>query len=240
MDLGLSTESLAIGAFVMFVASTVQCSLGMGGALIAAPILAFYFPTLLPAPLIINGAFMTFAVLLRERQQVLWPTMQVILPSALIGIATGGLLLSMFSTAAYTVFIGIAVISAALLIASGWNIAFNKRNSLIAGSLCGFMHATVSLPGPPIMLLFRNEPARVFRPTLAAYLLITSLLSLAMLYAVDRLGMLEFKLALAILPGTVLGYIVSFAFIGKIQDNPIKNVVLAFAFASGCVLLAHV
>jgi uncharacterized membrane protein YfcA len=223
----------------MFVAATVQCTLGMGGALIAAPVMAFFFPELLPAPLIINGAFMTAAVLLRERQHTLWLTMRSILPGGIVGIAAGSLLLGALSIDSYAVFIGFVVVLAAILVASGWHIAINTRNSLIAGSLCGFMHATVSLPGPPIMLLFRNQPAKVFRPTLAAYLLITSGLSLAMLYAVDRFGILELKLALSILPGTVLGYAMSFVFVRNIQHNPIRKAVLAFAITSGIVLIAN-
>lgn len=103
----------------------------------------------------------------------------------------------------------------------------------------GFMHATVSLPGPPMMLLFRNEPAKVFRPTLAAYLSITSIVSLILLHAVDRFGVVELKLALAILPGTALGYAVSYVFLGRIKNKPVKRLVLAFALASGFALIAR-
>ncbi len=145
--------------------------------------------------------------------------------------------LGVLSTETYSVYIGVVVIAAVLLIGTGWNIAFNTTNSLVAGSLCGFMHATVSLPGPPIMLLFQNESAKTFRSTVAAYLFLTSLLSLAMLYVVGRVGTNELRLAAAILPGTIFGYAFSFVLVKRFQDTKMSSVVLAFAGASGLGLI---
>ena len=237
MDIGISMTGIFICALVMFVAMTVQSSLGMGGALIAVPILAFLYPEFLPAPLIINGAVITLAVLTRESQNIDWSKMWLILVGALFGIFCAGLVFGKISSNAYAILIGVMVVIGSAMCMRGWSIPVSRNNSLAAGTLCGFMHATVSLPGPPVMLLYRNEPAKVFRPTLAAYFFLTSLMSLAMLFYMGRLGIHEIQLGLVILPGSILGYAVSAAFIDRLQNRSLSAFVLLFAAASGGLLI---
>ncbi len=239
MELPLPIDSLVVAAIIMCLASVVQCTLGMGGAIIAAPLMAWLFPEFLPAPLIINGALMTALVALREWRQVVWSSMRLILPSSLAGIVAGSILLRFLTTDSYAVFVGGAILVAVGLVAGGWSFARNTSNSVIAGTACGFMHATVSLPGPPIMLLFRREPIEVFRPTLAAYFLITSLLSLLTLFVVDRLGGQELLLAGTILPGTLVGFLLSNLLLGRIPMGRLHHAVLVFAALSACGLLVR-
>ena len=237
MDIGISTAGLFISALVMFVAMTVQGSLGIGGALIAVPILVFLYPEFLPAPLIINGAVITLAVMIRERQNIDWSKMRLILVGALFGISCAGIVFGKVSSNTYAILIGVMVVIATAMCMRGWSIPISRKNSLAAGTLCGFMHATASLPGPPIMLLYRNEPAKIFRPTLAAYFFVTSIMSLVMLFYLGRLGNHEVQLGLAILPGSILGYALSTAFIGHLQNRSLNTFILVFAAAGGCLLI---
>ena len=237
MDIEIGIPALVLSSLVMFVAMTAQSTLGIGGALIAAPTLALMYPEFLPAPLIINGAVITLAVLIRERKHIDWSRMNLILLGGFVGICIAGLAFGRMSTDAYAILIGILVVAGTAMSMRGWSIPISAKSSLGAGTLCGFMHATVSLPGPPIMLLYQNEPAKVFRPTLAAYFFVTSLMSLAMLFFVGRLGTHEVQMGLAILPGSILGFAMSSAFVGRLQNRSLRSFVLLFAAASGCVLI---
>jgi len=237
MDIEISMVGIFISNLVMFVAMAVQSSLGVGGALIAVPILALLYPDLLPAPLIINGAVITLAVMTRERRNIDWSKMRFILIGALLGISCAGIAFGKMSINTYAILIGVIVLFATAMCIRGWSIPISRNNSLAAGTLCGFMHATASLPGPPIMLLYRNEPAKVFRPTLAAYFFLTSLVSLAMLFYLGRLGIREIQSGVAILPGSIFGYALSTAFIDRLQNRSLSTFILFFAAASGCLLI---
>lgn len=57
----------------------------------------------------------------------------------------------------YVVLIGVLVVIATLLVFRGWTIAINKRNSLVAGLLCGFMHATGTGPVSQFRPYARNK-----------------------------------------------------------------------------------
>lgn len=237
MEIDLNLNVLILCSIVMFVAATIQCTIGMGGALIAAPIIAVVLPELLPAPLILNGAVMTTLVAMRERARIQWKTLPTLLPSAILGIILGSALLTFLTGNHYVFLIGLLLIVTASMSYQGLQIKVNTKNSVVAGGLCGFMHSTVSLPGPPIILLFQNERSNIFRPTVAAYLTITSIISLASLYAIGRLGTRELQLAIMILPGTLLGYVCSRFFIGNFQTNKIKSLVIFFASISGLLLI---
>jgi uncharacterized membrane protein YfcA len=77
---------------------------------------------------------------------------------------------------------------------------------LTAGFFSGFMGTSSSIGGPPMALLFLHQDARFVRANLSAFFIVSCLMTLAMLAPVGYFGMREIKLALPLLPGTLLGF----------------------------------
>ena len=78
-----------------------------------------------------------------------------------------------------------------------------------AGAASGFMATAAGLGGPPVALVYQREPGLRLRGTLAAYFIVGTVLSLFALAWAGRFGAEELRLAVLLIPGTVIGYFLS-------------------------------
>ena len=80
---------------------------------------------------------------------------------------------------------------------------------LAAGAVSGFMATAAGLGGPPVALVYQHETGLRLRGTLAAYLIIGTIVSLLALAWAGRFEREELRLSFLLIPGTVLGYFMS-------------------------------
>ncbi len=86
----LSTVQLAWIATAVFIAFVVRGMSGFGAGMIAVPLLAFAIPVQLAVPLCSLLVFVLFIVLLvRDRQQVVWPELWRLVPPTIAGALIG-------------------------------------------------------------------------------------------------------------------------------------------------------
>jgi hypothetical protein len=105
-----------------------------------------------------------------------------------------------------------------------------KRWSLASvGVLSGFMGTTAALGGPPVALLLQNLPGARLRGTLSGIFLVGASVALLALVAVSRFGRHELILALALLPGIVLGFGISGFTAPLLDRGHTRTVVLVMA-----------
>jgi uncharacterized membrane protein YfcA len=71
------------------------------------------------------------------------------------------------------------------------------------------MGTTAAVGGPPVALLLQNLPGARLRGTLSGVFLVGASVSLLALVLVGRFGREELTLALALLPGILLGFAIS-------------------------------
>ena len=72
---------------------------------------------------------------------------------------------------------------------------------LTAGFLSGFMGTSSAIGGPPMALVMQHEGSDFIRANLAAFFIVSCVLSLAMLVSIDRFGAAE----LAVFPTATTG-----------------------------------
>lgn len=86
----LSWIQLAWVAAVVLLAFTVRGMSGFGAGMIAVPLLAFVMPLQMAVPLSSLLVFVLFVVLLvRDRRQVDWPELRLLLPPTIVGAVAG-------------------------------------------------------------------------------------------------------------------------------------------------------
>jgi len=80
---------------------------------------------------------------------------------------------------------------------------------LIAGFVSGVGSTFASIGGPPVALINQDLPGPRLRATLATYFTILSTITLFTLIPAGKLGPAELQLSLILLPGVVLGFLLS-------------------------------
>jgi uncharacterized membrane protein YfcA len=108
---------------------------------------------------------------------------------------------------------------------------------LIAGVLSGFMGTTSSIGGPPIAMIYQHESGARIRGTLSAYFTFGASMSLVALAAIGRFGEWELLAALALLPGVLIGAVLSARAATWLDAGRTRIAVLAVSAASGALVV---
>jgi uncharacterized protein len=216
----------------------VQGAVGFGFALVAAPILMLLQPGLVPGPIIIAGLLLSMTMAFRERKSVDYQNIGWLFIGLLPGLAIGATLLSHLGEHSLSMLFGVLVLSAVGLSINGIQIKRQSRlTTLPAGILSGIMNITTSMGGPPIALLYQNESGPKFRGTLALFFFIGSLLTLAGLNQVGRMGEREFLEGLYLTPAVALGLLLAQPMAKWLDRGKTRTAVLSIAALAGVTVI---
>ena len=197
--------------------------------LIAAPILAVLDPDLVPGPAIVAAVTLTILVAYRERASIDRRGVGYALTGRVPGTVAGALLIASIPDRGVTVTVGCAVLLAVALNLSGIRFRPNKPTLLIAGAVSGFASTVSSVGGPPMAVVYANEPGPVIRGTLSFIFVIGGAMSLAALIIVGDFGRREALLSLVLLVPGSLGFLLSKRLAVKVDQGTTRNAVLVVA-----------
>jgi len=225
---------------VMALGAAVHGTIGFGVALVAAPLLVLLDPALVPAPLITAGVGLNLLVWYRERDAVTagafrWPVV-----GQLAGTLVALVVLELVSPQSISRLIGGVVLMAVVLSLLGLHIAPSSRNLIAAGTLSGFMGTTSAIPGPPLAIVHQHVAGRRLRATLAPFFLVGASLSLAGLALAGRLGAAELMAGVRLLPGVLLGFMVSGGLAPRVNRAVLRYVVLLLSATAAIVVMLRV
>jgi uncharacterized membrane protein YfcA len=106
-----------------------------------------------------------------------------------------------------------------------------------AGFVSGFMGTTTSVGGPPMALVYQNEGAAKFRATMFGYFTVGIAVSILSLVVFGLYGQRELEMALRLLPGSVLGYVVSGRLVKVIDEKIVRPAVLTLSGAAAIFVI---
>jgi uncharacterized membrane protein YfcA len=211
MSIGL----LAVTALAVVAAAFVQGTTGLGFALIVAPVVGIFEPSLLPVLLLVLMIPLNVYVAWRERASV---------DRRGAGWITAGRIAGSTIVAAL-----------AALIAPSFRpgrLAF-----VTAGVFTGVTETSTGVGGPPLALVYQHRPAPVLRSTVALCFVVGEVLSLALLAANGQVRASQLHTALLLVPALVVGAVTSRWVHHRVDGPAMRIVVLTFALVSGVVLL---
>lgn len=228
---------MAVLSVVVLVSTFVQGSSGIGFALIVAPIFALIDQTLNPVVPVVLMIPLNAFVAIRERHAldragVLWISLGR-LPGALLGLW----LLVIVSAAHLNLLVGISTLLAALLTLFAPRFAPGRVGYLLSGTLSGTGETAAGIGGPPLALLYQHRPPAVLRTTVALCGLIGEVITLGVLSAAGRVDEHQLLTALFLLPAVTVGMLLSNLVHRRLSGRVTRYVVMAFAVASGLVLI---
>ena len=195
-----------VPVLIVVAGSFVQTAIGFGLAVIAAPLLFFIDPDYVPAPITVAALTLSLANAWRFRHSISFSGLQFAILGRVPGTVAGGLLIFWIDQRTLGLWLGISVLAAVWL--SFGRVAFRPTRGAMfsAGFLSGFMGTSSSIGGPPMALVLQHQTADFIRANMAAFFIVSCIMSLIMLGFVGRFGERHLLLALPFMPASLLGY----------------------------------
>ncbi len=235
MSIALWVLALAVTAG----AATIQGTVGLGFAMVSVPILSLIDARLAPVPQLIVVLPLTLSMAWRERHSIdlqgFWWLILGRIPGAIAGIA----LLAVATQQALDIFIGLVVLVAVAIIATGVHVRRTSVTQFATGVASGTTGIVASIGGPAIALLYSSAEARTIRPTLAAIFTIGISMSIFFRSLSGNISRSDFVVSAVLFPAVVAGYFLSSVIKDKIPTGRVRIAILVISAAAAAGLLAR-
>ncbi|MFZ8976304.1 MAG: sulfite exporter TauE/SafE family protein, partial [Pseudohongiellaceae bacterium] len=150
------------------------------------------------------------------------------------GTVAGGFLLLWIDQRSLALWLGLSVIVAVGLSLANIMLRPTAPAMFSAGFLSGFMGTSSSIGGPPMALVLQHEENDFIRANLAAFFIVSCLMSLAMLSTVGRFAWPHIQISLPLIPATLLGYWVAMKTLRLISHQRLRTASLILCGIAGC------
>ncbi len=235
MSIALWVLALAVTAG----AATIQGTVGIGFAMVSVPILSLIDARLAPVPQLIVVLPLTLSMAWRERHSIdlrgFWWIVGGRIPGAIAGIA----LLAVASQQALDVFIGLVVLGAVAVMATGVHIKRTRTTKFATGIASGTTGVVASIGGPAIALLYSSAEARTIRPTIAAIFTIGISLSIVFRAVSGNIVGTDFVVSAVLFPAVVIGFLASSVIKDRIPTDRVRIAILIISASAAIGLLAR-
>jgi uncharacterized membrane protein YfcA len=234
---GLTLPIILIAVGAMTVGCAFQAAVGLGFALVAAPVLALVDPLFVPGPLLLAGSALAAVMAHDEREAIDRPLLSVCLAGLAAGTVIGTVALQAFAGADLQRLFGIVILLAVGISLAGVSVAANLRNLLAASAVSGVMGVMAGIHGPAISLAFQNAEPKVARAMLGGYFTVAYLLAVAALFLIGAFGLPELGRTLVLLPGVAVGLAMAPVTRRYVNRDRLRVAILAIAGVSGIILV---
>lgn len=236
--LGIEWPLALLAVVIVLVGSATQASIGVGLGLLAAPTLTLIDPGFIPGAIAICVVPLTVGMSVRERAHV-DPAIYRAVVGRVAGIFVGAALLSVTGQDFIALVVGLSVLLAVVVSATGVRFAPTRRNLLIAGTASGFTGTVAAIGGPPMALTYQHADPRILRSSLAVFNTIGSMFIIPSLIVAGVLGVREFRLGLLLVPGVLIGLWLGRIGIARVPERLVRPAVLAACTGSAIALLVR-
>lgn len=221
----------------MVVGAGLQASVGLGMALLVVPILAMVNTGFVPGPVMFAGIVLAAATAFRDRAAVDRVTLRASLLGLAAGTAVGVAALAYISGPLLPKVFGSLILLAVAISIARPNIVATPLSLLMGSTAAGIMGAMVGIHGPAIALVMQHAKPMQTRATLGAFFAIGYVIAVALRAVAGLFGTQELILGLALLPGTIIGYLAAPLISRFIDEATMRVAILVISSASALSLL---
>ena len=226
-------------ALALFAGATVQSAVGLGLGIVAAPVITIVQPDLMPEVMLWLACTYPLVTLATERADIHWAGLGWSLPTRLLGTAVGVAAVATFSARILGLLVAIMVLGAVLATWLAVRPPITRGSLMTAGLVSGFSGTATSIGGPPMAILYQNQPPRQIRTTLAVYFMVGAALSLAGLALAGQLEPHRALLAACLTPVLPFGAALGRVLRTRLPEHHVRGAVLLVCAASAVVLLVR-
>lgn len=230
---------LVVAALAVLVGAAVQSAVGLGLGLVAAPVISYLDPTLMPGAMLITGVLLPVLTLLQEWRHVDWRGIAWGLPARVPGTLAGVGVVMVLEPRALAALVGVMVLAAVVLTVWSFRVRITPVSLVFAGGLSGFAGTATSVGGPPIALLYQYEPPERVRATLAAFFFAGASISIAGLALGGQLDQRTVVAGLVAIPFVALGFLLGIVLRWWVDPVWLRIAMLGVVTLSALGLLAQ-
>jgi uncharacterized protein len=230
---------VAVLATTLVLAAMVQGLVGLGLALVAAPVVTLLEPRLMPELMLWLGLMMPFVTLVREHHDIDWRGLGWSLPPRIAGTVLGVFLVAWFQPAGLGIAVGLMVLAGVVLTVRLVEIPITPRTLTGAGFVSGVTGTATSIGGPPMAIVYQHRPPHQIRSTLGVFFVVGAGMSLSGLGVAGHLDRATFLLALTLVPALVVGFGLSRIANRRVPLHHVRTGVLLVSGLSALVVLVR-
>ncbi|MFI6322182.1 TSUP family transporter [Nonomuraea sp. NPDC050556] len=235
----MTTLSLVIAGFAVFVGSVVQGGVGFGLGLVAAPVLTMLDPGLMPGAIQVVNVTLPLFTLAAEWRKVDWRGLGFAVLGRLPGSALGALVVVYISVSTLGVLVGAMVLVAVALTAWAPAVPRNGGTLTGAGFVSGVTGTATGIGGPPMGLVYQTAKGPQIRATLAMFFFLSAAQSLVILKIVGHLPNTALVSGALLIPFMVVGFLVSGPLRRYLDGGRVRVAVLGVAAVSALALITQ-
>jgi len=236
----VDTSSLILALLIITCSSTIQGSVGFGANLLAAPLLALIDTSFVPGPIFIASTSLIISTALRERDQVDWHFVGWAGLGRLPGVVAGAFVLGTVSDSSLRLLVALTILVAVALSAGIIRIPESRSAFVVAGAMSGFGGTSASIGGPPVALALQHRSGPQVRSSMSAFFVIGAFMTLPAIALAGRLGSGEILTGLALIPASLLGFVISGPLRKYVDAGRVRPLVLGLSVLSAAALLVKI
>lgn len=238
------TLSFLAAAVMAVVAGMVRGFAGFGAAMVMTPVFsALYGPEVGISLCLLEEIIVALPLLPRALPHVDWRRIGILCLAAVVGAPLGNLALTQVSPEPMRWAISAIVLTAVVLLASGWRYHGPMRTTptAIAGVISGFLNGLSGMAGPPIAFYYLagREPVEKVRANLTTYFVFVDLIALVLFLSRGLVGWHTGVMGLFLAPAVVLGGVIGERLFPLASEGFYRKLALALlvAVAIGSLIL---
>jgi uncharacterized membrane protein YfcA len=212
-----------IACLIVMLGAFVQTAIGFGLAVVAAPILYFIDPYYVPAPITVCALVLSLCNVYSHRGHVSFKGLGNAVIGRIPGSILGAALLLWIDKDWLALWIGLSVLVAVAVSMSSLRWQPTPGRMMFAGFMSGFMGTSSSIGGPPMALLWQHQEVNLIRANLAAFFVVSCLMSLLVLAPIGQFGSRQIMLSLPLLPATLLGFVLAQRSMKRIPHRQLRS-----------------
>ncbi|WP_345595171.1 sulfite exporter TauE/SafE family protein, partial [Streptomyces marokkonensis] len=225
--------AILCAAVAVFLGTVVQGSMGVGLALVAAPVVQIADPDLMPGSMLLVALTLALLTVAREARYTDWPGLSWALLGRLVGTAAAAGVIALVSVRLIDLLAAVITLSVVgVMVVSPARLPKNRATLIASGVIAGITGTTASIGGPFTALLYHREPGPVIRGTLGVFFAVGALLSLGTLALAGRLPGSQFVAATMLLPAMAAGFLLSGRIRHRIDSERMRKAVIVLGITS--------
>ena len=229
--------AVAVLTLAVAVGAVIQGSIGFGYALVAVPAMVLLLPWAVPVTPLFLALPMTLLMSAREWRSIDLGGFALITGGRLLGTVAGVVLLVLAPESYLSVLTGLLILAAALGSFLRPTFEVSDRTRLAGGVASGVVGTVAALGGTPLALVYQDRSGAELRSTLAISFVIGIAMSLAGLGLAGQVEGRHVVLALELLPGLLVGLLISRWVVERLNERWLRPAVLIFAVVAGLVIV---
>lgn len=233
----MSPLELLVANAAVVIGALIQASTGVGGGFVVVPALAAINVLLIPGPVILGSLPLSILMALRGREVIDAANFPAIALGLVPGSLAGAYLLSRVPLEHAGVLFGAVVLVAAGVSLAGLVIPVSRVSGFATGAVSGVLGTSGGNGGVILALLYQHAPGPVLRATLGLLYLLASCIMLGVLAGFGRFGAHETLLGMLLMPGFLLGFVLSPRLAQALDRGHARTAVLVLCVVSALGLI---